>query len=61
MMPDLARIYDETFFAEWGPGHERYVESARVITDVLYDQLRPARVADLGAGCGVYSRFFALK
>lgn len=58
MMPDLDRIYDRAFFEEWGPRHEKYVESARIITDALHDHLQPKRLVDLGAGCGVYSHFF---
>jgi SAM-dependent methyltransferase len=61
MMPDLDRIYDRDFFAEWGRTHERYVESARIITDVLHNLYKPKRLVDLGAGCGVYSRLFADK
>ncbi len=59
MMPDLDRIYDRAFFEEWGPRHEKYIESARIITDVLQAQLQPKRLVDLGAGCGVYAHFFA--
>ena len=59
MMPDLDRIYDRAFFQEWGPGHERYVRSAEIIADALHQELRPKRLADLGAGCGVYGRRFA--
>lgn len=58
-MPDLARIYDGAFFEEWGTAHENYVASASIITDVLYDLLRPRRLVDLGAGCGVYGHRFA--
>ncbi len=61
MMSDLAGIYDGAFFEEWGPRHEKYVESARIITNIVYDQFRPARLIDLGAGCGVYSHLFAQK
>lgn len=61
MMPDLDRIYDRAFFAEWGPGHEDYVRSAELIADTLYDLLRPVSLADLGAGCGVYAHRFARK
>lgn len=60
-MPDLGRIYDRSFFEEWGPGHERYVRSAEIIVDVLHEALRPKRLVDLGAGCGVYSHLFAGK
>lgn len=59
MMPDLDRIYGREFFAEWGPGHEKYVASAAAIATVLHDQLRPRRLVDLGAGCGVYGHAFA--
>lgn len=58
-MPDLSSIYGPAFFAEWGPGHERYIRSAEMIADALYDRFRPKRLVDLGAGCGVYSRRFA--
>ena len=61
MMPDLARIYDRSFFEEWGPGHEKYVESAGIIAGVLHELLRPKRLVDLGAGCGIYSHLFAQK
>jgi hypothetical protein len=60
-MPDLERIYDRAFFEEWGPRHEKYVKSAEIIAAVLHDQFRPKRLADLGAGCGVYGHFFAQK
>lgn len=59
MMPDLDRIYGREFFAEWGPGHAKYAESANLIAGVLHDQLRPKRLVDLGAGCGVYGHAFA--
>jgi len=59
MMPDLDRIYDRAFFEEWGPSHEKYVKSAEIIADILHDRFRPKRLADLGAGCGVYGQRFA--
>ena len=59
MMLDLDRIYDRAFFEAWGRGHERYIESAEIITDILHDRFRPKRLVDLGAGCGVYGRRFA--
>lgn len=59
MMPDLESIYGPEFFAEWGPGHEKYVRSAGAIASVLHEQLRPKRLVDLGAGCGVYGHHFA--
>ena len=61
MMPDLPLIYDEPFFAEWGRGHELYIRSAGIITNVLHDLFQPKRLVDLGSGCGVYSHFFSLK
>lgn len=61
MMPGLDGIYDRAFFEEWGPGHEKYVESAKRITDVLHDLYSPKRIVDLGAGCGVYGHFFSQK
>ncbi|MFI5345078.1 MAG: class I SAM-dependent methyltransferase [Elusimicrobiota bacterium] len=61
MMSDLPRIYDAAFFAEWGRANEKYVDSARAITDALHGLYQPKRLIDLGAGCGVYSHYFAAK
>ena len=57
-IPDLLKVYGEEFFREWGAGNEKYVETARVITEVLYREFQPRKLADIGSGCGVYSRFF---
>jgi SAM-dependent methyltransferase len=61
MMPELPSIYDAAFFREWGPGNEKYVQSARLIADLLWDVYRPASVIDLGCGCGVYADAFRRK
>jgi hypothetical protein len=61
MMPDLDVIYDTAFFQEWGIGHKPYVDSAEMITDLLFDEFKPQRLVDLGSGCGVYSHFFRQK
>jgi SAM-dependent methyltransferase len=58
MMKGLDAIYDEAFFREWGPANKAYVDMAEDITGEIYRRLRPARVADLGCGCGVYGHFF---
>jgi 2-polyprenyl-3-methyl-5-hydroxy-6-metoxy-1,4-benzoquinol methylase len=60
-VPDLSAIYDDAFFAEWGRSNRAYVNSAKVIVDVLYDNFAPRRLVDLGCGCGVYSHFFKEK
>ncbi len=61
MMNGLAEIYDRAFFAEWGRGHDKYVKSAELIAGVLHSQLKPKRLVDLGAGCGVYADAFARR
>lgn len=61
MMPGLERIYDAAFFREWGPRNEPYVESARRIVEVVCREMAPRRLADVGAGCGVYSDLFRGK
>jgi len=58
---ELARIYNASFFAEWGRGNQAYVASAGVIVEVLFEKFAPGRVIDLGCGCGVYSHFFCQK
>ena len=58
MMPGLEAIYDAAFFQEWGASHQPYVDSAKNITDVLFNEFNPRRLIDLGSGCGVYSHFF---
>ncbi|OVE76105.1 hypothetical protein BVX98_06400 [bacterium F11] len=61
MMPNLKTIYDDTFFQEWGIEHQKYIESAKIITDILMNHLNPRRLIDLGCGCGVYSDSFFQK
>ena len=61
MMPHLAEIYDAAFFREWGPKNAPYVESARRVADTILELFRPSSVADIGCGCGVYSRHFLDK
>ncbi len=60
-MPDLERIYDRDFFAEWGRQNSDYVESARVIAELLFERFGPRRLVDLGCGCGIYSHLFSQK
>ncbi|HNW45391.1 MAG TPA: class I SAM-dependent methyltransferase [Elusimicrobiales bacterium] len=60
-MKDLAAIYAPSFFREWGPSNHAYVDSAKTITDAIFAQFRPRRLADLGCGTGVYSSLFAAK
>jgi SAM-dependent methyltransferase len=58
MMPELEKIYDDAFFAEWGWDNPAYVSTARAIVAVLSERFRPARVADVGCGNGVYAAAF---
>ena len=57
-MPELGRIYDQGFFQEWGAANHPYVESARIIADVLMEQWHPRRLIDLGCGCAAHAHFF---
>jgi uncharacterized UPF0146 family protein len=59
MMPNLSALYDAAFFSEWGKANEPYVRSAEIITAVLIEEFSPKRIADIGAGCGVYAHAFA--
>lgn len=61
MMPDLDRIYDADFFRDWGPRNDLYMTGAQRIVDLLWDTYRPARLIDLGCGCGVYADAFRRK
>lgn len=58
MMPELASIYDQEFFREWGKNNKTFVASARRITEILHRILRPRRIVDVGSGCGVYGHHF---
>ena len=61
MMPELSRIYDREFFAEWCKDNDSYVRSAQIIVDTLYGHVKPRRLVDLGTGCGVYADLFKRK
>lgn len=60
-MPHLSGIYDDKFFQEWGPNHEKYVKSAEIVAAIIHDLFRPKRLIDLGAGCGVYTNYFSMR
>jgi SAM-dependent methyltransferase len=60
-MNDLDKVYNAEFFTEWGKGHRDYVLSVEIISSEIYRQFRPARVADIGCGCGVYGHFLSKK
>jgi SAM-dependent methyltransferase len=55
---ELKKIYNSDFFAEWGKTNRKYISSAEVISNFLFEQFRPRRMMDLGCGCGVYSSLF---
>ena len=58
MMPGLDRIYDRAFYADYGATNEPYVATARYIVNWLHARYAPARVIDLGCGCGVFAHAF---
>lgn len=60
-MENLEAIYTPAFFREWGPANAAYIRSAGLVADALNEVFRPASLADLGCGCGVYSHLFRLK
>ena len=60
-MKKLAEIYGPDFFREWGPSNKDYIRSAELVAGAIQEAFAPASVADLGCGCGVYSRLFKLK
>ncbi|MBU2483255.1 MAG: class I SAM-dependent methyltransferase [Proteobacteria bacterium] len=59
-MKNLSEIYGPDFFREWGPSNTDYVRSAELVAGAIYEIFRPASLADLGCGCGVYSHVFTL-
>ncbi len=61
MTRSLDSIYGDDFFKEWGREHADYVRSAEIIASEIHRQFRPARVADIGCGCGVYGHFLSKK
>ncbi|OGR44578.1 MAG: hypothetical protein A2X35_00515 [Elusimicrobia bacterium GWA2_61_42] len=60
-MQNLAAIYGPAFFREWGPANADYVRSAGLVAAAINEVFKPASVADLGCGCGVYSHLFREK
>ncbi|MDP2864771.1 MAG: class I SAM-dependent methyltransferase [Elusimicrobiota bacterium] len=60
-MEKLGEIYSPDFFREWGRSNKDYLRSAELVAGAVYEIFRPAYVADLGCGCGVYSHLFKLR
>lgn len=60
-MTGLEAIYDAAFFKEWGRLNDDYCDTARHVAQVVYDEFKPKRMVDFGAGCGVYADFFRRK
>jgi hypothetical protein len=55
---NLDKIYDSAFFRHWGPANADYLRSAELVTAAIYENFRPASLADLGCGCGIYGSLF---
>jgi len=60
-MENLGEIYGPDFFREWGPANADYVRSAELVAAAIFEIFKPASLADLGCGCGVYSHLFKAK
>jgi len=60
-MKNLGEIYGPGFFREWGPSNAEYIRSAGLETAAIQAVFKPASLADLGCGCGVYSHLFGVK
>lgn len=56
--PDLASLYGEVFFKEWGTANKKYVETANAIAKLLFEIFQPHRLADIGSGPGIYAAAF---
>lgn len=57
-MENLEKLYDPAFFGQWGKSNAEYLRSAELVAAAVYEVFRPASLADLGCGCGVYGSLF---
>lgn len=57
-MKNLESIYGPAFFLQWGRANAEYLRSAELVAGAIHEIFRPACLADLGCGCGVYGSLF---
>lgn len=52
---DLARIYDDKFFREYGAANPRYADACSFIATEIYRRFQPRTAIDWGCGAGLHA------